>query len=233
MFKLVQHLIVQDDGKLPPIPDCLYTYILAGNGLFLYAKRESLEVLIPVSRAAIAGLPPLDPFVNMPRVPAVLLQHVLKASRENLPNEILFWFNFDRDRQVWNLDAPLQICRPASVFPVDRSDPLGVKALIDLHSHALMGPFFSTTDDRDEQGFRIFAVIGKVNQKPEIHVRVGVYGNYWTIPASAIFELPEEIWDANYGNGELDYDETNIEEKIITEEAVIEIDLFDEAAATE
>jgi hypothetical protein len=51
MFKLVQHLIVQDDGKLPLIPDCLYAYIMAGNGVFLYAKRDDLEVLIPVSRA--------------------------------------------------------------------------------------------------------------------------------------------------------------------------------------
>jgi PRTRC genetic system protein A len=221
MFKFVQHLIVQDDGQLPPIPDCLYAYILAGNGVFLYGKRESLEVLIPISRATIAGLPPLDPFLNMPRVPAVLLQHVLKASRENLPNEILFWFNLDHDRQVWNLDAPLQICRRASVFPVDRSDPLGARALIDLHSHALLDPFFSRTDNKDEQGFRIFAVIGRVNQKPLILVRVGVYGNYGNIPADLVFELPGEIRDAYYGKGEVIYDETNIEEedfRIISEE---------------
>src|SRR5574339_335147 len=95
MLKLVQHLIVQGDGKLPPIPECLYAYIMAGNGVFLYAKRDDLEVLIPVSKATIAGLPPLETFVNIPRVPVVLMLHALQASRENLPNEILFWFNFD------------------------------------------------------------------------------------------------------------------------------------------
>lgn len=232
MFKLVQHLIVQD-GKLPPIPDCLYAYILAGNGVFLYAKRDDLEVLIPISRAIIAGLPPLEPFVTMPRVPAILMRHVLHASKENLPNEILFWFNFDHDRQVWNLDTPLQFCRPASVSPVDKSDALGIKALIDLHSHALMEPFFSRTDNKDEQGFRVFAVIGKVNEKPEIRVRVGVYGNYWNIPASMIFELPEEIWDTDYGTGELNYDETNIEEKIIAEEDTVEIDIHAETSGAE
>src|SRR5512141_171488 len=93
MFKLVQHLIVQDDGRLPSIPDCLYAYILAGNGIFLYARRDDLEVLIPISRASIAGLPPLNPYLHVPRVPATLLHHVLRASKENLPNEILFWFN--------------------------------------------------------------------------------------------------------------------------------------------
>jgi PRTRC genetic system protein A len=233
MFNLVQHLIVQEDGKLPPILDCLYAYIMAGNGVFLYAKRDDLEVLIPISRVTLAGLPPLEPFVKMARVPAILLHHILQASKENLPNEILFWFNFDHDRQVWNVDAPLQICRPASVFPVDKSDPLGVKALVDIHSHALMEPFFSPTDNKDELGFRIFAVIGKVSEKPEIRVRVGVYGNYWNIPAPMIFELPEEIWDAYFGKGELDYDETSIEEKIITDEEIVETDIHAKTSGAE
>ena len=234
MFKLVQHLVVQDDGRLPAIPDCLYAYIMAGNGVFLHAKRENLEVLIPVSTATIAGLPPLEPFVNMPHVPAVLLYHILQASKENLPNEILFWFNFDHDQQVWNLDVPLQFCRPASVFPMDTADPLGTRALIDLHSHAAMDPFFSPTDNKDEQGFRIFAVIGKVNEEPLILVRVGVYGNHWNIPADMVFDLPEDIRDAYYGKGEVFYDETNLEE-IITEEEVTELDiiLLDEAARAE
>lgn len=221
MFKLVQHLIVQDDGQLPPIPDCLYAYIMAGNGVFLYAKRDDLEVLIPASRAIIAGLPPLESFVNLPRVPAILMHHILQASRENLPNEILFWFNFDHDQRRWNVDAPLQVCRPASVYPVDKRDPLGTKALIDLHSHALMGPFFSPTDDKDEQGFRIFAVIGKVNERPEVRVRVGVYGNYWDIPAAMIFELPEEIRDAYFGKGEVIYDETTFKGEEVREPDIL------------
>jgi PRTRC genetic system protein A len=237
MFKLVQHLIVQDDGKLPLVPDCLYAYIMAGNGVFLYAKREGLEVLIPISRATIVGLPALEPFVNMPRVPAVLMHQVLQASKENLPNEILFWFNCDHDQQIWNLDAPLQHCRPASVFPMDKADPLGIKALIDLHSHALMEAFFSTTDNKDEQGFRIFVVIGKVNGNPEIRVRVGVYGNYWNIPASMIFELPGEIRDAYFGKGVLEHDETNIEEEDleINPEEVTDLDilLLDDAVRAE
>src|SRR5215208_6916523 len=117
MFKLVHHLIVQDDGILPLIPECLYAYIMAGNGVFLYAKRDDLEVLIPVSGASVAGLPPLEPFVNIPRVPAIWMRDILQESEEILPNEILFWFNFDHDRQDWNVDTPRQICRPRSVFP--------------------------------------------------------------------------------------------------------------------
>jgi hypothetical protein len=134
----------------------------------------------------------------------------------------------DHDQAAWSVDAPLQTCTPASAVPVDRNDPLGIKALIDLHSHALMEPFFSRTDNKDEQGFRIFAVIGRVNEKPLILVRVGVYGNYWNIPAEMVFELPEEIWDAYYGKGEVIYDEANIEEdlQIISEEERSDPDLL-------
>jgi hypothetical protein len=88
------------------------------------------------------------------------MHHILQTSKDNLPNEILFWFNFDHDRQVWSLDAPRQICTPTSAVPVERNDLGGLKALIDLHSHALMEPFFSRADNKDEQG-RIFAVLGK------------------------------------------------------------------------
>ena len=228
MCKLVQHLIVQDDGTLPYIPECLYAYILAGNGVFLYAKREDLEVLIPISGVLVSGLSLLEPFVHLPRVPAVLMQHILQASQENLPNESLFWFNLDHDKQEWNVEAPLQVCRAASVFPVDRNDPAGTRALIDLHSHALMEPFFSRTDNKDEQGFRIFAVIGLVNDQPAIRVRVGVYGNYWNIPAKMIFELPGEIQDAYYGKGDLEYDETKIED-----EDVVGIGIYDETTRAE
>jgi hypothetical protein len=53
---------------------------------------------------------------------------------------------------------------------------------------------------------------------------VGIYGNYWNIPAGLIFDLPVDIWDAYYSKGELEYDETNIEEDVIG---------FDETAGTE
>ena len=67
--------------------------------------------------------------------------------------------------------------------------------MIDLHSHARFAPFFSPVDDRDETGFRIYAVIGSLNKVPAISVRVGVYSHYYSIPASTVFELPKGICD--------------------------------------
>ena len=193
MLKLIQHLVVNENMSLPETSDCLYAYIMAGNGVFLNARRGGLEVLIPVSNSRIGGLPTLTPFVRLSScVPKHLLLTALELSRRNFPNEMLFWFNLN-DR--WSMDVPDQRTRPASVVPVDNMDARGTSALIDLHSHGALSPFFSPIDDKDEQGFRIYAVLGELDRRPKLCVRVGVYGHYFDIPAATVFEMPNDIVD--------------------------------------
>lgn len=194
MLKLIQHFVVNENGNVPEIPDCLYAYMLAGNGVFLYAKRIGLEVLIPATVTKIAGLPSLQPYVNISRrIPACLLVHVLKLSLDHLPNEMLFWFN---SKEYWTLQIPQQLTTPTSVAPAENLDEMGTSALVDLHSHGALPPFFSRADNHDEQGFRIYAVLGQVDKTPSLRVRVGVYGNYFDIPASTVFESVDGILDA-------------------------------------
>ena len=197
MLKLVQHYIVSENGALPDISECLYAYIMAGNGVFLNAKRAGLEVLIPVSFARVAGLPALIPYVNLScHIPKCLLLHALNLSLNHLPHEILFWFN---SKEYWTMEVPQQFTGPSSVVPLESLDEMGTSALVDLHSHGVLPPFFSRVDNQDEQGFRIYAVMGEVDRVPSIRVRVGVYCHYFEIPASAVFELPEEIRDVYEG----------------------------------
>jgi PRTRC genetic system protein A len=192
-FQLVQHLIVNTDGALPEIPDCLYAYIMASNGVFVYAKRPGLEVLIPVSIFKVVGLSELTPQVNIPqRVPAFVMADVLHVAQQVFPSEALFWFNWVDE---WSIHIPAQQTAASSVVPCDRHDEAGTSALIDLHSHARFSPFFSPTDNEDETGFRIYAVIGNVDKTPTMSVRVGVYSHYFNIPASTVFELPDGIQD--------------------------------------
>jgi PRTRC genetic system protein A len=192
-LELLQHLVVNPDGSLPEIPGCLHAYILAGNGVFVYATRTGLEVLIPVAMCKIAGLPELTPQVNITkRVPALLLDDALRFSKYVFPNEALFWFNWTDE---WSVHIPGQRFTNASVVPCDRHDQAGTSALIDLHSHGRFSSFFSLTDDQDEVGFRIYAVIGSVDKAPTISARVGVYSHYFNIPASTVFEMPDGMKD--------------------------------------
>jgi PRTRC genetic system protein A len=193
MFSFIQYLTVQPDGTLPEIPNCLYAYIMAGNGIFIHAKRSGLEVLIPVTECRIAGLPELTPSVKVEkRVPVSALGDILHISRGCFPHEALFWFNWGEE---WLINIPEQTTRVASVVPCDRNDPAGTSALMDLHSHGGLRPLFSPIDDRDETGFRIYAVIGNVDTEPRICVRAGVYKNYFDIPADLVFEMPNGITD--------------------------------------
>jgi PRTRC genetic system protein A len=192
-LQLVQHLMVDPDGALPEAPNCLYAYLLAGNGVFVHARRPGLEALVPVVSCRISGLPEITPRVDLPqRVPASLLEHVLRFSQQVFPDEALFWFNWV---DQWYLHVPDQQVTNTSAVPCDLHNRAGTRALIDLHSHARFAPFFSPADDRDETGFRIYAVIGCLNKTPTISVRVGVYSHYFNIPASTVFELPVGMYD--------------------------------------
>jgi hypothetical protein len=62
---------------------------------------------------------------------------------------------------------------------------------------------FSSLDDQDEQGFRIYAVLGCLSSKPVMRVRVGMYGHRRDIPANWVFDLPPGIGDAVTGEGTL------------------------------
>ena len=68
--------------------------------------------------------------------------------------------------------------------------PAGVVA--EFHSHGTSRAFFSATDDRDEQGFRIYGVVGRLDTPlPELSLRVGVYGNFAPLDWSQAFVGPE------------------------------------------
>ena len=59
--------------------------------------------------------------------------------------------------------------------------------ICDLHSHGNMSAFWSATDDADEQGSQLYAVIGKLDTEPEIRLRLGVYGYWLPLPVTAVF----------------------------------------------
>nr|HMS43140.1 hypothetical protein [Pyrinomonadaceae bacterium] len=53
--KFVEHKIAS--ATTDPITAVMFEYILAGNGLFIRAKRREFSVCLPVCREPIKGLP--------------------------------------------------------------------------------------------------------------------------------------------------------------------------------
>lgn len=196
MINLVDHYFAKD-SVLPAKPGCLYQYVVAANGIFVRAERFGLSAMIWVASTAdlVRGLAVLEPFVKIPaRVPRRIVARMVELAYIARSREILYYLTLSGER--WELSVPDQVQSGGSVRPVDPFYA-GREAIIEVHSHHHMQPFFSGADDNDEKsGFRIYAVIGNLYEYPSILVRVGIYGHFWQIPASWVFDLPAGIQDA-------------------------------------
>lgn len=192
------HLLRELPG--PPANASLYEYLIAGNGVFLRGEREGLQVLIPVAPCEIRGLPTLTPYLKLayPLVDQALVAEMLDQSQAaciaaGAPREILFHLRWECG---WHLAVPAQDQTASSVTPIGPAIGSSYEtALIEVHSHHRLAPFFSRTDDADERGFRLYAVLGHIFTQPTLRVRVGVYGYYWSVPAQWVFELPDSVSD--------------------------------------
>jgi PRTRC genetic system protein A len=188
---LVTYHILRSD-ELPAYDAIGYQYIMAGNGLFIRTQTRFFTAVIPVKHAIVRGLPLLkDRFrLLVPKLPESLLTAVFKDARlarrpDGDLNEVLYQFH--HDGQTVQLKKPPQQATAVSVTS-STSNSTDENILCDLHSHGNMAAFWSETDDMDERNGRLYAVIGKVDSdKPEMRLRVGIYGYWMSLPVTALF----------------------------------------------
>lgn len=180
-------------GEPPELPPGkAFAYIMAGNGLFKYARSARIEALIPIAHTRIAGLPPLPSYARLAggvRLPGLLLagclRHAIEAARHS-PCETMYHWRFDPESGEVAVRTPEQVGTAGRVTYTGGDD---TAVVLDLHSHHTMDAYFSATDNRDEQGFRFYGVLGRLGGKPQLRLRVGVYGHHWPVPTRALFDL--------------------------------------------
>ena len=210
-LKLYSHLFMEEPA-LPPMPAPL-VYVVAGNGVHLWAKRDGLEALIPVQPCAVCDLYPAQPFVRLdglPRVEAGLAQQMLlrgsaaQRPEDGTPVETLFFLS-GHGSSGWHLWEPPQQQEPTRVAPIrellDMEDYAGVLMEVHTHPQPDMPAFFSHIDDEEERGFRLYGVIGRIRRgqeriEAEIRMRVVIYGAdvaSYEFPASWVLSLPEGL----------------------------------------
>lgn len=194
----------------PPLQGGLFDYVLAADGVYVHARREELEVCFLIARCELRGVEPLLPQFKcaLPKVPAEFvgamvwdMSYWAKRGLETLwhVGHSELWPQDDG----WFGTEPEQHRTPGSCRPVEDHPASHERAIIEIHSHHSMAARFSSTDNKDEQGFRLYAVIGRLPAAPEIRLRVGVYGaGFWEIPATWAMELPDGLRDCNAMEGE-------------------------------
>lgn len=193
-MKMISHIFAWENEPLPPISsEFLYEYVMSRYGLFIRAKRKNLSVTLQVSLSdevtGLAGV--LDCFSIPSKFP--YLKEIMLESWKYREKERLFYGLYDNQ---WTYYRPRQVINFAQVRPYDPYDPKGNEALIEIHSHGNLHAGFSPADNKDETGFKLYTIVGNFSFLPQIITRVGIYGHYFEIPSSWVYDpIPSGVVD--------------------------------------
>jgi PRTRC genetic system protein A len=203
----VGYLVNKPDG-LYGVRGTYYDYVLAGNGVFIEAENSFMAARALVSPAAVRGLAPKKPEVILKhgKVPNHCFDLILDAMIADCNRELYAAITWQGNH--YGLYIPEQKQEPACC-----EYKCGDNVVIDLHSHGIMSAGFSNTDNNDDQGMRIYGVTGKLDARPQIKLRVGVYGYYSDIKYTNVFENINGVTPAS------DTFEEDMEHELQTEEA--------------
>ena len=164
-----------------------YDYVLGSGGVYVQSESAHLTARVPVAPCEVRGLAPVAEKVLLSHgpIPAQLFELGLRWFRHDPDTERLFAVRWDG--RAYRLVVPPQAGTATSLAYLP---PAGVVA--EFHSHGGSRAFFSKTDDRDEQGFRIYGVAGRLdNDRPELSLRVGVYGHFAPVDWPQVFDGPD------------------------------------------
>lgn len=175
----------------------LYRYVMGANGVFVYAKNDIFEAVIPIraisrERDYVRGLEKVQTmFKIVKKIEFDHLRRIIDVSRSVLPLEALFYLKFADGG--WIVQIPQQYQTRCSVTPKLDRDYIPVE----VHSHNTMDAFFSSTDDADETGLRIYGVLGHLDRPVvDLKMRISIYGHRAIIPYHWVFENYYEVRDA-------------------------------------
>ena len=161
-----------------------FDYVLGAGGLYVQSESAHLTARVMVAPAQVRGLSPVTEKVELAHglIPAHVFELGLGWMLAAPDTERFFAVRWDGD--AYRLVVPPQEGTGSSL---SYQPPSGVIA--EFHSHASHRAFFSATDDGDEQGFRIYGVVGRLDTlTPELTIRVGIYGHFAPLRRSQVFD---------------------------------------------
>ena len=178
---LINHSIVKPESvqNLPP------GYLWAGNGIFRSVSRTEFSATIAHSLVTTPGLVKLIPEFKLlvPQVPQNKVKAIIDRINQHPDLEQLFYLYWRGT--AWEVICPEQECTPTNCISLEQyPEP----AAIEIHSHGSMRAFFSSTDDREENGCRISTVIGRSNERLEIVSRVCAHGLFLDVSSDRIYQ---------------------------------------------
>lgn len=163
--------------------------LLARNGVFLEVTRSWLRCVLrlgdlPVKPPLPYGVAHEHVSFSFGVIPLRLLDEFIAHGRRSLPNETAGALVFSKTRGDLRLVLHEALeSGPAAIRyridPMDADEELA----IDLHTHGVLGAFWSMTDDADDQGVKVCGVFGNMDRaRPSAAFRLAVNGHFLTLP---------------------------------------------------
>ena len=181
----VGYLVNHKDG-LSGAQGIGYDYVLGADGVYVQSRSAHLTARVSVAPCEVRGLAPVAEKVELAHgpIPAGLFERGLRWFLDDPDTEFFVAVRWEGD--AYRLVVPPQL---GTATTLEYVRPEGVVA--EFHSHGTSRAFFSKTDDRDEQGFRIYGVAGRLDDpEPELRLRVGVYGHFAPVDWPQVFDGP-------------------------------------------
>ena len=179
--------LVNHPAGLAGVQGIGYDYVLGAGGVYVQSQSAHLTARVPVAPGLVRGLAPVAEKVELSHgpIPARLFEAGLRWFQDDPDTERFFAVRWDGDAY-----RPVVPPQAGTATRLAYQPPAGVVA--EFHSHGASRAFFSATDDRDEQGFRIYGVAGRLDVlRPELSLRVGVYGHFALVDWSQVFDGPD------------------------------------------
>jgi PRTRC genetic system protein A len=202
MKQPVAYKIFQKGTPWPIDGEVGLTYTWAGNGVFVEAESPLLAARIPTAEVITRGLANFKTEVVLKhgKIPQSLFDDILADMLLTPKIENYYGICWD---DGYKIRKPLQ-SRAGDKVTYATLD----NVVLDIHSHGDMAPVFSTQDNKDEQGLKLYGVAGLLaSEYPCALLRVGVYGYFYYIDWSDVFEGASRLSKWQFVNAEMMFPE--------------------------
>ncbi|SDO17983.1 PRTRC system protein A [Paenibacillus sp. yr247] len=170
--------------------------IVASRDGRLYEVRETDFMRIAVSKTEVTELEDVQEGVTLklPKIPGSYLATAVAFFRYYCEKEVeaLVYIYWNRSTCSYELVCPEQNVNIIEVVsfiePVYNPDR---DIVMVIHSHHHMDAFFSPVDNRNDQAFRVYGVIGRLDLPYGMHVkfRAGYNGQHFEMDVKDLFEF--------------------------------------------
>ncbi len=124
------------------------------------------------------------------KIPRRILEDVIRIFKKTPALEHALQIFYDNSKDSYILFEPEQCVTKGSVkFKRDLQMEQKYILVMDIHSHGMYSAFFSSVDNEDEKGIRLYMVFGNLDRHtPGYALRVGVAGIFGEVALEDIFE---------------------------------------------